>query len=31
MLLSQQLGYELSGQEILDQIAKFSPEMQQTK
>lgn len=24
-------AYELSGQETLDEIAKFSPEMQQTK
>ena len=30
MLLSQQLGYELSGQELLDEIAKFPAEMQQT-
>ena len=30
MLLSQQLGYELSGQELLDEIAKFPAAMQQT-
>lgn len=31
MLLAQQLGYELSGQELLDQIALFTPEIQQTE
>lgn len=31
MLLAQQLGYELSGQELIDEIAKFSPELQQTE
>lgn len=30
VLLAQQLGYELSGQELLDEIAKFPAEMQQT-
>ena len=30
MLLAQQLGYELSGQELLDEIAKFPAAMQQT-
>lgn len=30
LLLAQQLSYELSGQELLDEIGKFSPEMQQT-
>ena len=30
MILAQQLAYELSGQEILDAIAKFSPTLQQT-
>ena len=30
-MLMPNMAYELSGQEILDQIAKFSPEMQQTK
>ena len=29
MLLAQQLGYELSGQELLDEIAKFPAAMQQ--
>lgn len=31
MLLVQQVGYGLTGQEVIDQIAKFSPEMQQTE
>ena len=31
VMLMPNMAYELSGQEILDQIAKFSPEMQQTK
>ena len=31
MLLADQMSYELSGQELLDQIAQFSPEMQKTK
>lgn len=31
ILLAQSLGYDLSGQELLDQIALFSPEMQQTE
>ena len=31
MLLAQQLGYELSGQELLDEIAKFPAAMQQNK
>lgn len=31
VVLMPNMAYELSGQEILDQIAKFSPEMQQTK
>lgn len=30
-LIMQNMVYELSGQELLDEIAKFSPEMQQTK
>lgn len=30
MLLAQQLGYELSGQELLDEIAKFPAAMQQS-
>lgn len=30
MLLAQQLSYELSGQELLDEIAKFPAEMQQS-
>lgn len=30
LLLAQQLGYELSGQELLDEIALFSPELQQS-
>ena len=30
MLLTQQLSYELSGQELLDEIAKFPAAMQQT-
>lgn len=29
LLLAQQMNYELSGQELLDEIARFSPEMQQ--
>ena len=31
LLLAQQLGFDLSGQELLDEIAKFSPEMQQNQ
>lgn len=31
LLLAQQVGYELSGQELLDEIALFSPAMQQTE
>lgn len=31
VMLAQQLGYELSGQELLDLIATFTPEMQQTE
>lgn len=31
VVLMPNLAYELSGQETLDEIAKFSPEMQQTK
>lgn len=31
LLLAQQLGYELSGQELLDEIALFTPAMQQTE
>ncbi|WP_418982698.1 thioredoxin-like domain-containing protein [Alistipes sp.] len=31
ILLAQSLGYDLSGQELLDEIALFSPEMQQTE
>ena len=30
-MMLQQLAYELSGQETLDQIALFSPAMQQTE
>lgn len=30
LILAQQLSYELSGQELLDEIARFSPELQQT-
>lgn len=31
VVLLPNMAYELSGQEILDEIAKFSPELQQTK
>lgn len=31
VVLMPNLAYDLSGQEVLDEIAKFSPEMQQTK
>lgn len=31
MLLAQQLSYEMSGEEILDEIATFSPELQQSR
>lgn len=31
ILLAQQLGYEMTGQELLDEIALFSPEMQATE
>lgn len=31
LLLADQMSYELSGQELLDEIALFSPEIQQTK
>ena len=31
LLLADQMSYELSGKELLDEIALFSPEMQQTK
>lgn len=31
LLLAQQLGYELSGEELLEEIALFSPEMQRTE
>ena len=31
VMLMPNMAYELSGQELLDEIAKFSPEMQQTK
>lgn len=31
LMLAQQLGYELTGQELLDEIALFSPAMQQTE
>ena len=31
VLLASQLAYELSGQELLDEIARFTPELQQTK
>ncbi len=31
VILAQQLAYELSGQELLDEIAKFSPALQQTE
>ena len=30
LILAQELGYELSGQELLDEIAAFTPEMQRT-
>lgn len=31
VMILKNLGYQLSGQELLDQIAEFSPEMQQTE
>ena len=31
LLLADQMSYELSGQELLDEIALFTPEIQQTK
>lgn len=31
ILLAQQVGYDLSGQELLDEIARFSPQMQATE